>query len=57
MEGSSSVFKTLTRKPTGNGRPRHRWEEYIRIDLIDIDVNIRETGLIQLRIGIIGGPL
>ena len=49
----------LTGRPTGKkplGRPRHRWEENIRIDLKEI-ISIREIGLIRLRIGIIGEPL
>ena len=32
----------LTGKPTGKsslGRPRRRWEEYIRMDLEDIGIN------------------
>ena len=51
MEEGRSAFKILTGKPTGKrplGRPRHRWEDNIRMDL---------DGLIQLRIGIIGEPL
>jgi hypothetical protein len=31
MEEGRSAFKILTGKPTG--RPRHRWEDNIRIDL------------------------
>ena len=36
------AFKILTRKPTGKrplGRPRHRWEENIRMDLEEIGIN------------------
>ena len=36
MEEGRSAFKILTSKPTGNrplGRPRHRWEDNIRMDL------------------------
>ena len=36
MEEGRSVFKILTRKPTGKrplGRPRRRWEDNIRMDL------------------------
>ena len=36
-------------------RLRHRWEENIRMDLKEIDVNMR-IGLVQLRIRIIGEP-
>ena len=56
MEEGRSAFKILTGKPTGKrplGRPRRRWEDNIRMDLEEIDVN----GLIWLRIGIIGKPL
>jgi hypothetical protein len=45
MEEGRSTFKISTGTPTGNrplGRPRHRWEDNIRMDL---------------RIGIIGEPL
>ena len=34
--GKYDAFKILTGKPTGKrplGRPRHRWEENIRMDL------------------------
>ena len=47
------AFKILKGKPTGKrplGRPRRRWENNIRMD-------IKEIGLIRLRIGIIRGPL
>ena len=50
MEEVRSPFKMLTNKSMGNiplGRPRHRWEDNIRIDL-------KEIGLILLRIWIIG---
>ena len=36
MEGGKSALKILIGKPTGNrplGRPKRRWEDYIRIDL------------------------
>ena len=35
-------FKILTGKPTGKrplGRPRRRWEDYIRMDLEEIGIN------------------
>ena len=59
MEESKSAFKLLTGKPTGKrflGRPRHWWEDAIRMDLQKCAVN---TGIrmIWLRIGIIGVPL
>ena len=59
MEGGKSAFKILTGKPTGKrplGRPRHKWENIIRMDLEEIGI-MRAIGLIQLRIGIIGEPL
>ena len=40
IEEGRSAFKFLTGKPTGKrplGRPRHRWEDNIRIDLKEID--------------------
>ena len=46
----------LTGKPTGKrplGRPRHRWEDDIRMDVEEM----RIIGLIRLRIGITGEPL
>ena len=36
------LFKILTGKPTGKeplGRPRRRWEDNIRMDLEEIDIN------------------
>ena len=39
---SSSAFKILEGKPTGKrplGRPRHRWEDNIRMDLEEIGIN------------------
>jgi hypothetical protein len=59
MEEDRRAFKILTGKPTGKiplGRPKHRWEEYIRMDLKEIGI-IQGNGLIRLRIGIIGEPL
>ena len=42
MEEGRSGFKMLTVKPTRKrplGRPRRRWEENIRKDLENIDIN------------------
>ena len=42
MEKGSLALKILTGKPTGNrsvGRPRHRWEDNIRMDLEEIGTN------------------
>ena len=44
MEEGRSAFKILTGKPTGKrslGRPRHRWEDNIRMDLEEICINTR----------------
>ena len=44
MVESRSAFKILASKPTGNrplGRPRRRWENNIRMDLKEIDINTR----------------
>ena len=43
MEEGKSPFKISTGKPTGKrplGRPRHRWEENIRMDLEEIGINV-----------------
>ena len=42
MEEGRCAFKILTGKPTGkrpSGRPRSRWEDNIRMDLEEIDIN------------------
>ena len=42
MEEGRSAFKILTGKPTVNrplGRPRRRWEDNIRMELEEIDIN------------------
>ena len=42
MEEGRSPFKILTGKPTGKrplGRPRHRWEDNIRMNLEEIGIN------------------
>ena len=41
MEEGRSAFKILTGIPTGKrplGRPRHRWEDNIRMDLTEIGI-------------------
>ena len=58
MEECRSGLKLLTPELTGKrplGRPRHRWEGNIRMDLEEVPV--RGIGLIRLWIGIIGEPL
>ena len=42
MEEGRSAFKILTGKPTGKrplGKPSSRWEDNIRMDLEEIDIN------------------
>ena len=42
MKEGRSTFKILTGKPTRKrplGRPRRRWEDNIRMDLEEIDIN------------------
>ena len=44
MEEGRSAFKILTGTPAGKGhlgRPRHRWEDNIRMDLKEISINTR----------------
>ena len=44
MKEGRSAFKILTGKPTGKrplGRPRRRWEGYIRTHLKEIGMNTR----------------
>jgi hypothetical protein len=45
MEEEKSTFKILTGTPTGKGplgRPRSRWEDNIRMNLKEIDINTRD---------------
>ena len=42
MEEGRSAFKILAGKPPGRrplGRPRHRWEDNIRMDLEEMGIN------------------
>jgi hypothetical protein len=59
MEEGRIAFKILTDTPTGEkplGRPIHRWEDNIRMDLKEIGINTRNwIDLAQDRI--IGDPL
>ena len=44
MEEGKSVFKILADSPAGKislGRPRHRWEDNIRMDLEETGINMR----------------
>ena len=55
MEEGSVVNKVLVGKPVGKrtlGRPRHRWEDNIKMDLQEVG-----TGWSWLRIGTGGGRL
>jgi hypothetical protein len=59
MEEGRSAFKIITGKPTRkrpSGRTRHSCEDNMKMYVKDIGT-IREDGLIQFRIGIIGVPL
>ena len=43
MEEGRSAFRILTGKPTGKrplGRPMHRWEDNIRVDLEEIGLGV-----------------
>jgi 3-oxoacyl-ACP reductase-like protein len=55
------VYKVLVGKPEGRGplgRPRHRWEDNIKMDLPAVGCgNMGWTELIWLRIGTGGGHL
>ena len=45
MEEGRGAFKILAGKPTEKkpfGRPRRRWENYIRMDLKEICINTRD---------------
>jgi hypothetical protein len=57
MVEGRGVYRVLVGKPEGKrllGRPRHRWEDNIGMDLRDVGVR---TGLGWLRIGTGGGRL
>ena len=49
MEEGRSAFRVLTGTPVGNrplGRPRHRWEDNIRMDLEEIGINKSVRGFL-----------
>jgi hypothetical protein len=53
------VYRDLVGKPEGRrplGRPRHRWEDNIKVDLQKVGCGAR-TGSIWVRIGADGGHL
>jgi hypothetical protein len=57
MGEKRNVYRLLVGKPEGKrplGRPRHRWLDNIKMDLLEIGLN--GTGLVWLRIGT-GGEL
>ena len=57
MEEGTGAFTILTGKHIGkrpSGRPRHRWEKNIRMDLKEIGINTRNWVDLALRIGITG---
>ena len=43
MEWRRGVFRVLVGKPKGKrplGRPRHRWKDYIKMDLQDVGIGL-----------------
>jgi hypothetical protein len=59
MGERKGVYMILVGKREGKrplGRPRHRWEDNIKMDLQEMEWGAR-TGLIWLCIGTGGGPL
>jgi len=57
MGESKGVYRVLVEKPVGKrppGRPRHRWENNIEMDLQEVGWEVW-TGLNWLRIGTRGG--
>ena len=59
MEGRRGVYRVLVGKPEGKrpfGRPRHRWEDHIKMDIHEVGWRVW-TGLSRLRIGTGGGRL
>jgi hypothetical protein len=54
MGESRGAYRTLVGKPDGRrplGRPRRRWEDNIKMDLLAVGWGGAQTGLIWLRIG------
>jgi hypothetical protein len=59
MVWNRNAYRILAGKPAGKRplrRYRHKWEDNIKVDLIQID-GVVYTGLFWLRIGTSGGPL
>jgi hypothetical protein len=60
MGERSGVYRVLVGEPRGKrplGKPRHRWEDNIKMDLQEVGWLEPWTGLIWLRIGTDGGHL
>jgi hypothetical protein len=56
MGEKRNVYRLLVGKPEGKrplGRPRRRWIDKIKIDLLEIGVNV-VTEFVWLRIGTVG---
>jgi hypothetical protein len=59
MGEGRNVYRVLVGKPEGKrplGRPRRRWENWMKMDLREIGWGVW-SGFIWLRIGIAGGLL
>jgi hypothetical protein len=53
MEEERGVYKVLVGRPKDKrplGRPKHRWEDNIKMDLREIEIDV-QSGFIWLRIG------
>jgi hypothetical protein len=56
MGEKRNMYRLLVGKPEGRrplGRPRHRWMDNIKMDLLEIGLNLW-TGLVWLRRGTAG---
>jgi hypothetical protein len=59
MDEKRNAYRLLVGKPEGRrpvGRPRRRWLDNIRMDLVEVD-GVMWTGLVWLRLGTGGGLL
>jgi hypothetical protein len=60
MGEGRGAYRVLVGRPEGRrplGRPRHRWEDNIKMDLQEVGWGGAWTGFIWLRIGTGGGIL
>jgi hypothetical protein len=60
MGEDRGVHRVLVGKPEGNrplGRPRRRWEDNIKMDLLEVGGGVGGTGWSWVRIGTGGGHL